>query len=97
MSRPNYEALNVQGLPYIRPARVVAELPTPGARGIALASATQEIAKRLQAVAQRRIGFGTPVFVAFGLTRPQARVHEHANLLLTTGGELSLDYCPEFN
>lgn len=97
MNRPDYEALNVQGLPYVRTARVVAELPTPEARSTALNSATQEIAERLQAAAQRKIGFGTPVFVAFGLTRPQAKVHEQAKLLLTMGGDLPLDYCHEFN
>lgn len=31
------------------------------------------------------------------LARPQAKVHEQAKLLLTMGGDLSLDYCPEFN
>lgn len=94
MNRPDYEALDRQGFPYVRPAQVVAELPTPEARGTALESATQEIAKRMQTTAQRRIGFGTPVFAAFGLTRPQAKVHEQAKLLLTMGGDLSLDYCP---
>lgn len=96
MDRPQYEALDRQGIPYVRPAQVVAELPTPEARSSALEAATQEIAKRLRATAQRRIGFGVPVFVAFGLTRPQAKVHEQAKLLLTMGADLSLDFCPDY-
>lgn len=97
MTRPDYEALDGQGLPYVRPARVVGELPSPEERFVALESATQEVAKLLQINAQRRIPFGGPVFVAFGLTRPQAKNHAQAQLLLTTGDSLSLDYCPEYN
>lgn len=97
MNRPNYEALDGQGLPYVRPARVISELPSSDARRNALDSATLDIAKRLQSLAIRQIGFGTPVFIAFGLTRQQAKVHEQAKLLLTMGCDLSLDFCPEFN
>lgn len=97
MKRPDYESLDAQGLPHIRPAQTVAELATPDARISALSSATLEIAKRMQAPALRRIGIGTPVFIAFGLTRSQAKVHIQAPLLLTMGADLSLDFCPEFN
>lgn len=96
VKRPDYEALNGQGLPYIRPARIVGELPTPEARLAALDSATHAIAKRLGITALRRIGFGSPVHVAFGLTRPQARNHAMASLLLTAGDDISLDHCPEY-
>lgn len=97
MVRPNYEALNRQGIPCIRVAQIVGELPTPDERSRALDSATQQVAKMLSSVATRRIPFGAPVFVAFGLTRPQAKNHAYATLLLTKGEDLSLDYCPEYN
>jgi hypothetical protein len=97
MNRPKYEALDGRGLPYIRLARIVGELPSLEARRSALNSAILEIAKRLQSLATHQIGFGTPVFITFGLTRPQAKVHEQAKLLLTMGCDLSLDFCPEFN
>lgn len=97
MARPEYEALDGQGRAYLRNARVVGELPSAQDRAAALESATQEVAKLMQVCAQRRIPFGAPVFVAFGLTRPQAKIHVHAELLLTKGCDLSLDYCPEYS
>jgi hypothetical protein len=97
MKRPDFEALDRNGLPHVRPARVIAELASPEARNAALDSATHAVARRLEAVAQRCIGFGTPVHVAFGMTRQQAKNHASASLLLTIGSELSLDYCPEYN
>lgn len=96
MQRPEFED-DSSGLPRIRAARVIAELPTPESRAAALDSATHAVAKKLQAAAQRRIGFGTPVHVAFGLTRQQAKNHPAAALLLTIGSNLSLDICPEYN
>jgi len=96
MQRPNYEALDGQGLPYDRPAQVVGELPQADVDA-ALVSATQEVSKRLNIAAQRRIPYGAPVFVAFGLNRPQAKNHPEAKLLLTKGDCLSLDFCPEYN
>lgn len=92
MQRPSYEALDGQGLPYDRPARVVGELPH-GDVDAALSSATQEVSKRLNIAAKRRIPYGAPVFVAFGLNRPQAKNHPEAELLLTKGDSLSLDFC----
>lgn len=97
MSRPHYEAANSQGLPYIRLAKIVGELPNSDDRLRALDSATQQVARLLNSVATRRIPFGAPVFVAFGLTRPQAKNHAQATLLLTRGQDLSLDFCPEYN
>jgi len=97
MKRPDYEALDGQGLPYIRPSKVVGELSTPEARGAALESATMAVAKKLQLSALRRIGFGTPVHIAFGMTRQQAKNHVDAKLLLTLGDDVSLDFCQEYN
>ena len=97
MNRPDYEALDGHGLPHVRQAKIVGELPTPNARMAALDSATLEVAKVLNTTAARRIPFGGPVFVAFGFTRQQAKNHHEAKLLLTAGDDLSLDYCPEYN
>lgn len=96
MQRPTYESLDGQGRPYDRPARVVGELPRSHVDS-ALASATLEVSKRLNIAAQRRIPYGAPVFVAFGLNRPQAKNHPAAALLLTKGDRISLDLCPEYN
>jgi len=93
MKIPEYEALGGQGLPYVRAAQSIGELPTPDARSSALESATLEIARSLGTSAQRRIGFGTPVHVAFGLTRQQAKNHDDAKLLLLKGEALPLRYC----
>lgn len=95
MHRPNYEALDGQGSPYNRPAKVVGELPTSEVDA-ALTAATHEVAKLLNITAQRRIPYGAPVYVSFGLTRPQAKNHAQCKLLLTVGHELSLNYCPQY-
>lgn len=97
MNRPNYEALDGQGLPYIRQARVVGELPTPSDRLVALASASKTLAGRLHLQLHQSIRFGTAVHLAFGLTRQQAKQHSEAKLLLTRGDDISLDQCPEYN
>lgn len=39
-NRPNYEASDNNGYPYVRLARVIHELPTPACRGAACAEAT---------------------------------------------------------
>ena len=90
---PDYEALDGQGLPYVRPAQCICELPTPQERGRALESATMEIARVLNSVAQRRIGFGTPVHIAFGMTRQAAKNHAHAKILLMKGDAVPLSWC----
>lgn len=92
MTRPNYEALDAHGRPYLRPARLVGELPTAEARAIALQSATQVASQILGIKAVRRIPFGGPVFIAFGLSKPEAKKHAQSKLLLTIGESLSLDY-----
>lgn len=93
MKAPLYEALDGNGLSYTRPAQTVGELPTPEERGRALEDATMQVAKALGTAAQRRIGFGTPVHVAFGLSRQQAKNHPQAKLLLTKGDDLPLRWC----
>jgi len=98
MTRPQYEALDKIGLPYIRPARVVGELPTPGDRLSALAEATTAIAEKTGLTAIKAIPFGAPVFSAFaGMTRPKAKHHVDSKLLLTMGDDVSLDYCNRYN
>lgn len=93
MKRPHREALDARGLPLPRPAAVVGELRTAEERRAALESATLAIARQLLTPAQRRIGFGTPVHVAFGMSRQQAKGHVRAELLLTKGDAIPLDYC----
>lgn len=95
MERPDYVALDGQGLEITRKARVIGELPRQD-RAPACAEAAASIAKKLGMNAPERINFGTPVFTAFKLKRPQAKNHEQAKLLLTHGHEVSLDYCPSF-
>ncbi len=93
MKIPDYEALDGRGLPYVRPAQCIGELPTPDERGRALEAATYEIARTLNTVAQRRVGFGTPVHVAFGMTRQAAKNHPQAKLLLLKGDAVPLSVC----
>ncbi|MDO9236193.1 MAG: hypothetical protein Q7U28_09210 [Aquabacterium sp.] len=98
MIRPQYEALDVQGLPYLRLARVVGELPTPDVRLAALVEATAAIAEKTGLNVVKRIPFGAPVFTAFeGMNRPKAKHHVEFQLLLTMGDEVSLDYCQSYN
>ncbi len=93
MKIPEYEALDGRGLPFVRLAQCIGELPTPEERCHALEAATMEIAKVLNSVAQRRIGFGTPVHVAFGMTRQAAKNHAQAKLLLMKGDAVPLSRC----
>lgn len=97
MTRPDYEALDNQGLPYTRPSRVVGELPTPAQRIAALAEATPAIAQRIGIPACGVVKFGDPVFRAFvGLDRNKAKRHPDAALLLTMGDDVPLDYCASY-
>lgn len=97
MNDTRVEALDQTGRPYVREARVVNELPTPAARLAALESATLTIARRLSMSARSRIQFGAPVYVAFGLTRSQARDHALARLLMSMGADLSLNLDAELH
>lgn len=96
MKRPIYEALDQHGLPYHRPAVVIGELPHHAVEA-ALASATQQLSRQLNSAPLRPIPYGSPVFVAFGLNRRQAKNHPEMELLLTKGDGLSLDFCPEYD
>ena len=96
LPRPSYLALNGQGTEYERPARLIGELPLQD-RFQALARATEHVAQRAGLEAVRPIPFGAPVFTAFkGMTRPLAKSHTWASLLLTAGDDLSLDMVPTY-
>lgn len=96
MERPTIDAFDKSGIPETRKAATISELPI-GLRDEALESATEALARHLQLAVQRRIGYGTPVHLAFGLTRNQAKMHPGVKLLLSDGGALSLDHCPIFD
>lgn len=93
---PTYEALDQNGRPYTRPARIIAELPTPSCRIEACGEATSSIARMLGLTAQRRIAFGLPVFAAF-MTSAEAKKHPQRKLLETCGADVSLDLCSTYN
>lgn len=95
-NRPTYEALDQHGRPFMRPARIVAELPTPAARLAACEEATDAIAQLLGCVVPRRISFGLPVYAAF-MTAPEAKKHAQRKLLETRGCDVSLDHCATYN
>lgn len=96
MKRPPYLALDEHGREYERPARVIGELPME-ARSVALGGATATVAKLAGLVAFKTIPFGAPAFTAFeGMTRPIAKNHRLASMLLTPGEDLSLDLCPTY-
>ena len=97
MNRPYYEALDAQGLPYIRPARVAGELPTPSDRSAALEEASHELSQRFGKKLDKCIGFGTPVHLAFNMSRAQAKNHPDEALLLSKGAALSLDHCASYS
>lgn len=96
MERPDYLALDGQGFEVTRKARVIGELSLQDVAPACVEAATV-IAQKLGMKAPGRINFGTPVFTAFKMTRPQAKGHEQAKLLLTAGHDVSLDYCPSYN
>ena len=94
--------MNYTGIPYaafgeggefVRQAVVIHELPTPAMRQQACADATTAIASALKLTPKRSIPFGAPVHLAFGITRPDAKKHAHAPLLLTRGCDVPLIHC----
>ena len=96
LPRPSYLALNGHGTEYERPARLIGELPLQD-RFQVRARATEHVAQRAGLEAVRTIPFGAPVFTAFkGMTRPHAKSHTWASLLLTAGDDLSLDMVPTY-
>lgn len=98
MKRPDYEALDHQGLTYIRPARIISELPH-ASRASALISATETLSALLGQPSLNNIHFGTATYEAFDMRptgRAWAKNHDQAPLLLLMGGDLPLDMCPEY-
>ena len=87
-----YEALDGTGRPAMRAATVIGELPHQD-RATACAEAAEVIGKMLGRSASRSIPFGAPVYEAFGFTRPAAKAHPKASLLLTLGHNVSLSFC----
>lgn len=93
--RPMYEAHGNGGLPVMREAQVVAELPQES-HAQALAEAGKVMEEMLGINMKRAIRTGQPVHLAFGLTRNQAKQHSDARLLLADGGSLSLALTSSF-
>ena len=87
-----YEALDGTGRPAMRAATVIGELPHQD-RATACAEASEGIGKLIERSATRSIPFGAPVYEAFGFTRPEAKAHPQAKLLLTLGHKVSLSFC----
>jgi len=87
-----YEAFGEDG-PFLRDARVIHELPTPEQRLIACAKAADTIGKLLGIVAKHSIPYGSPVYLAFDMARPDAKKHARSALLLMHGADLPLTYC----
>ena len=92
-ARPDYEALDEHGSPYLRKARIIAELDA-SARRAAVNAALPVIARKLELSPVGALTMGLPVYTAFGLKPAQARRHSQAPLLLTTAIDLSLDLVP---
>lgn len=93
-----YEALDAQGLPNLRPALTIGELPTAEERQAALVEATPVIADKIGMPPVGVLKFALPVFSAFeGMTRAKAKHHPDEKLLLTQGCDVPLDFCPSFN
>lgn len=82
-TQPQYEALDAQGYPYMREARVIGELPL-AARRTALDAAITTVGNECGLTASKPL--------SFGLNRREASRHAHSKLLLTQGSDLSLEY-----
>ncbi len=96
MERPQYLALNAQGLEYTRKAEIIGELPLED-RALALIEATTAIGLKTGLVTVKRIPFGAPVFTAFaGMNRPKAKHHIESKLLLSMGDDVPLSFCPTY-
>ena len=98
MNTPQYEALNASsGLPYLRPAQTIDELPTPEDRKAALIEAITAIAEKIGLTPTTNLKFGQPVFCAFkGMTRASSKNHPQAKLLLTMACDTPLEYCASY-
>ncbi len=92
---PQFEALDAKGHPYMRPARVVGELPTGGERVDALHEAGPAVAAMLRMPLLRPIRFGMPIGLAF-MTRAQMRKHPKRAFLQRLGDDLPLGFCESY-
>lgn len=98
MTRPIYEALDAQGLPNLRPALTIGELPTSEERQAALVEATPAVADKVGMQPVGVLKFALPVFSVFeGMTRAKSKHHPEEKLLLTQGSDVSLDFCASRN
>ncbi|WP_439126122.1 MAG: hypothetical protein ACNJA3_27525 (plasmid) [Pseudomonas rhizophila] len=95
MKPVSYEALDKEGKPFIRPARIISELPWRE-RKAALSEALAAVSKHVGIEAKGQISFGIPVFNAFGLTSKEVRNHPSADLLMIAGGDIGLELIPGF-
>lgn len=95
-SRPDYEALDGNGIAYVRRAMFVHELPDADRRA-ALEEAVHAIAKLVGVEIVAPIKMATPVFTCLkGMNRNIAKRHPQSALLLTNGERLSLDFCQSY-
>ncbi|MDN0082389.1 hypothetical protein QU487_06430 [Crenobacter sp. SG2305] len=88
-----YLALDGNGREVERSARVIGELPAPAERMVACREAAVGIAKLIGRPAPERIAYGVPAYLAFGMTRAEAKGHEHAEILLKSAADMPLIYC----
>jgi hypothetical protein len=86
-----YEAFGQEGA-FIRDARIIGELPN-AMRMRACEDATEGVNDLLQIVAQERVAYGTPIYLAYGMTRADASSNPLASVLLLNGEALPLTYC----
>jgi hypothetical protein len=84
-----YEALDGQGLPYLRPARIIDELPH-GQRLFNMHKASQALAAKIELKLVQPAHYGRPVYHAFGLNLAAAKKHKHSALLLLLGSDLPI-------
>lgn len=95
--RPNFEAIDKHGLPYLRKAQLIGELPTNMAYP-ALQQATEKISDLIGKKPANTICYGSPAYCAFsGMTRNVAKSHQLSKILLSRGESLSLDLCDGFD
>lgn len=88
---PLYEALDHQGLPYMREARLISELPE-SSRIEALQLALLSLSEKVGIEPVRNLKFGIPAHYAFGINSREASKHHYSGLLQTIGADISLDY-----
>lgn len=88
-----YEALDLNGHPYLRAPLIVGELPRRLVFA-ALAEATRELERTLGFPAVRCVQYGTPVFSVFSMNRLEAKGHWASSVLLQPGERLSLSLVP---